>query len=227
MARRGVGVGVGVGVARPPLGGVRSKPMDRPPAIRASDAERDRTVGLLQEAAAEGRLTFEELADRVEAASSARTREELEALTADLPLPPGAVTAPLPGPVAPLRERAALGDLRRSGVWLVPAESRWSTILGDIVLDLRQARVTAPEVVIDARTIFGDVLLLVPEGVVVEVRSRTILGSLRQRAGETGPPGAPRVILTGGTVFGDVRVRARRLREALAERLLGPSGERP
>ena len=46
--------------------------MDRPPAIRASDAERERTVGLLQDAAAEGRLTFEELADRVEAASSAR-----------------------------------------------------------------------------------------------------------------------------------------------------------
>jgi hypothetical protein len=29
----------------------------------------------------------------------------------------------------------------------------------------------------------------------------------------------PRIVLTGGTVFGDVRVRAQRLRERLAERL--------
>ena len=56
MARRGVGARV----AGPPLGRVPSKPMDRPPAIRASDAERERTVGLLQEAAAEGRLTLGE-----------------------------------------------------------------------------------------------------------------------------------------------------------------------
>ena len=32
------------------------------------------------------------------------------------------------------------------------------------------------------------------------------------------PAGAPTVVLVGGTVFGDVRVRARRLRERLAER---------
>jgi hypothetical protein len=50
--------------------------------------------------------------------------------------------------------------------------------------------------------------LLVPEGVVVEVRSRTLLGDVRQEAGEVAAAGAPRVILTGGTVFGHVRVRA-------------------
>ena len=47
---------------------------------------------------------------------------------------------------------------------------------------------------------------------------------MRQHAGQDAPPGAPRVVLTGGTVIGDVRVHARRLREALAARLLG--GER-
>jgi hypothetical protein len=38
--------------------------MDRPE-VRASDAERNRAVDLLRDAAAEGRLTFEELADRI------------------------------------------------------------------------------------------------------------------------------------------------------------------
>ena len=198
--------------------------MDRPPAIRASDAERERTAGLLRDAAAEGRLTFEELADRVEAAAAAKTRDDLTRLTADLPVPDDGLTGP-PTPVTgPLREFSVLGDLRRSGVWLVPAESRWQTVVGDIVLDLRQARVTAHEVTIEARTVLGDILLLVPEGVEVEVRTRSILGSVRQFAGQTAPPGAPRVLLTGGTVIGDVRVRARRLREALAARLLGEQG---
>jgi predicted membrane protein len=76
-------------------------------------------------------------------------------------------------------------------------------------------------VTIDAGTIFGAIELLVPEGVVVEVRSRALLGDIRQEAGGVAAAGAPRVILTGGTVFGDVRVRARRLRERITERLSG------
>lgn len=54
----------------------------------------------------------------------------------------------------------------------------------------------------------------------VEVRSRTFIGDIRQEAGAAGPPGAPRIILVGGSFFGDVKVRARRLREKLAERFL-------
>jgi hypothetical protein len=38
--------------------------------VRASDAERDATFEQLREAAAEGRLTLEELTDRIEAASN-------------------------------------------------------------------------------------------------------------------------------------------------------------
>ena len=52
---------------------------------RASDAEREAVVTRLQDAASEGRLTVEELAERIDAAYAARTQEELEPLTADLP----------------------------------------------------------------------------------------------------------------------------------------------
>jgi hypothetical protein len=45
--------------------------------VRASDLERDATVELLREAAADGRLTLEELTDRIEAASNAVMRSEL------------------------------------------------------------------------------------------------------------------------------------------------------
>lgn len=195
------------------------------PDLRASDSERDRTIDLLRDAAGEGRLTFEELADRVEDAAGARTRGELELLTRDLPAPSGAATAP-PGELArPATRSSVFGDVRREGAWVVPARSAWTTCFGDVVLDLRGARVTDAEVVVHASTVFGDIELLVPEGVIVDVRTRTVFGDVRQEAGDVGPAGAPRVILTGGTVFGDVRVRARRLRERLADRLLGrPAG---
>ena len=52
--------------------------------VRASDAERDATVNRLRDAATEGRLTLEELTDRVEAAANAVTRSDLVPLTSDL-----------------------------------------------------------------------------------------------------------------------------------------------
>jgi len=53
--------------------------------LRVSDAERDEVATLLRDAAAEGRLTPDELDERVEKALSARTGADLDALLADLP----------------------------------------------------------------------------------------------------------------------------------------------
>jgi hypothetical protein len=188
--------------------------------IRASDAERESAIDVLRDASAEGRLTFEELADRIEAAATATTRGDLQRLTADLPV--GAHPVPrTPGAagsgavLAPVTDSSVFGDVRRSGPWRVPDSSRFSTLFGDIELDLREAVVGQARVEIDAGTVFGDVTLLVPEGVVVEVRTKTFFGDTRQKAGLQGPPGATVVILTGGTWFGDVRVKSERLRERL------------
>ena len=54
-------------------------------AVRASDAEREQTVALLQGSFADGRLTQAELEERASAAYTARTRAQLRDLTADLP----------------------------------------------------------------------------------------------------------------------------------------------
>lgn len=59
-----------------------------PPAIRASDAEREEVERLLQVAAGEGRLTPEEAGERLAAARATRFRDELARLVADLPDPP-------------------------------------------------------------------------------------------------------------------------------------------
>lgn len=55
------------------------------PAVRASDGERDQVVGQLQCHFADGRLTQAELEERVSTALGARTRDQLDVLTADLP----------------------------------------------------------------------------------------------------------------------------------------------
>ena len=61
--------------------------MDRRPALRASDSDRERIVDRLRHAAAEGRLHADELEERVGAAFSARTYGELDRLVRDLPTP--------------------------------------------------------------------------------------------------------------------------------------------
>lgn len=54
-------------------------------AVLASDGERDEVVALLQRHFADGRLSQAEFGERADAALAARTRDQLHALTADLP----------------------------------------------------------------------------------------------------------------------------------------------
>jgi hypothetical protein len=59
--------------------------MSDPPELRVSDQERERTVSEIREHFAAGRLTDDELSERVQAAYDARTVGELQSLRADLP----------------------------------------------------------------------------------------------------------------------------------------------
>jgi len=67
--------------------------------LRAGDSDRDRTIALLSEAFAQGRLTQDEFDARLGTATSARTYGELAALTRDLPGTAPAVPPPVPLPV--------------------------------------------------------------------------------------------------------------------------------
>ena len=59
--------------------------------VRVSDAERDVTLKVLNENAAVGRLTLDELEERAGQAVAAKTRADLAKLTSDLPAEGGAV----------------------------------------------------------------------------------------------------------------------------------------
>jgi hypothetical protein len=174
--------------------------------VRASDTDRDATVDLLREAAGDGRLTLEELTDRIAAAVTAVTRSDLALLTGDLSTGATVGVATQPTEVRGWR------DVKRSGPWAVPAENSFRTWLGHIKLDLREAQFNAAETHIHARALFGDINLLVPEGVAVELQARTRLGRTSLQAA-SGVPRAPRIVLTGGTFSGSINVRHPRLWE--------------
>uniref|UniRef100_UPI003F49BFDA DUF1707 SHOCT-like domain-containing protein n=1 Tax=Streptomyces bacillaris TaxID=68179 RepID=UPI003F49BFDA len=71
--------------ATPPAARVPSAEFAPADSLRASDADRDRTADILREALAEGRLTADEHAERVDLVYRAKTVGELQPLVRDLP----------------------------------------------------------------------------------------------------------------------------------------------
>ena len=72
-----------------------AQPAVREAQMRASDADREAAASLLNEAFAEGRLTADEHDQRLGAAYAARSWQQLQQLTADLPAVSGAATEPM------------------------------------------------------------------------------------------------------------------------------------
>jgi hypothetical protein len=170
--------------------------------VRASDSERERVVALLRDHAAEGRLTLEELAERVGAAYLAVTTEELDALARDLPSAP------------PLQRRrptrilfSLLGSTTRSGRIRLRRRVACLMGLGNIDLDLRQATFERDVLTIFAFGAFGAIDVYVPEGVEVDFRG-IALGGHTHANGNDPParPGTPLVRVVAVSVFAGLDV---------------------
>jgi len=187
--------------------------------MRAADTDRDQTAELLRRAAAEGRISFDELDERIGRAYAAKTFADLEALTRDLPGP--GVRAPAPatpryqpaevpaGTPAPSFSVAILSGAQRAGPWLVPPSYTAVAVLGGVELDLRHARFTAAEVTIRAFALLGSVSITVPEDMDVDVSGIGFMGAFDHRASGPGAPGAPRLRVVGFAMMGGVEVQRR------------------
>src|SRR5215217_5729190 len=94
------------------------------PSLRASDVERERYADVLREHAAQGRLTLDELDERLDRVYAARTHGELTPVVADLPAPSQPRSQPstlLEGP-APFRRVPAsfvVVNLMLIAIWAV------------------------------------------------------------------------------------------------------------
>lgn len=119
---------------------------------------------------------------------------------------------PVPGPPAgsghSVTMTATFGDIKRTGAWVVPAQTRAVLVFGDMYLDLREAQLNPGENVIDVFTLFGDVRVLVPPGVRVISSGGTLFGDTEANLGNAAPKqNAPVVALKVSGVFGDAKVR--------------------
>jgi hypothetical protein len=174
------------------------------PALRASDADRERTVVLLREHAAEGRLTLEEFTDRMSAAYLARTTDELEELGRDLP----SADAPAVSRRRPTRWLfSVLGSSEREGRIRVRRRVGCLMAFGNIDLDLRQATLEGDVITIVALGMFGAIDVYVPEGVEVDLRGLALGGHKRARGKDPTPqPGTPLVRVFAVSIFAGIDV---------------------
>jgi hypothetical protein len=182
---------------------------ERRPVLRASDGDRERAVATLRESAGDGRLTFDELAERVELAYGATTAGELEALVADLPAAPPATT-----PEVCARRRwnvAVMGGLTRRGRWRPAPRSVALAVMGGVDLDLREATIEGDELVITAVAVMGGIDVLVPDGVEVDLGGFAVMGGNDHVPGEAPVrPGTPVVRVRAFSLMGGVDVKVRR-----------------
>ncbi|MEV5435579.1 DUF1707 domain-containing protein [Streptomyces sp. NPDC052682] len=193
-----------------------------PSDLRASDADRDRVADILREALAEGRLTADEHAERVEGVLSAKTVGELDVFIRDLPAAHRPRTAP---PHAPAPHRppagaipldpddkvvAVLSAAVRKGRWRAGRRIHAYAIFGSVEIDLSEALFDHQQVVIKAVSVFGNVEVRVPENVSLRGLGGGVLGNFEVDTRDADDPEAPIVYVDGWAVLGNIEGRPRR-----------------
>ena len=196
--------------------------------MRASDADRERVANLLRDAAGDGRLTMDELDERLDAVYAAKTYAELEPITHDLP-DAGASYTPAPAPTAaydPARfggeptshgAVAILGGFSRKGEWVVPKEFTAFMFMGGGEIDLRDARFAEREVSIHIVAVMGGCEVIVPQDATVRVTGVGIMGAFDHTDSGGGTPDGPVITVNGVAIMGGVDVKRKPTLEASRE----------
>jgi hypothetical protein len=193
--------------------------------LRASDADRERVAEVLRAAAGDGRLTLDELDERLDAVYAAKTYAELEPITHDLPENSGDYSparAPAGGgdPArygnAPTSGGAVaiLGGFSRKGDWVVPREFTGFCFMGGGEIDLRDARFEARETTIHIVAIMGGCEIIVPDDATVRVTGVGIMGAFDHTVAGSGSPDGPVITVNGVAIMGGVDVKRKRPKAA-------------
>lgn len=191
---------------------------------RASHADREEVVERLRVAAGEGRLTFDELEERIDAAYVARTYAELEPLTRDLPGDQAPVVRPTAERTVSTRVTgkpgrrwsvALMSGVDRRGRWRVATKHGAVAMMGGVDLDLRDAELAAPEVTIWVLAMMGGIDVIVPDDCELDASGFGLMGAFDEHDTAAPPPArAPVVRVRGVALMGgiDIYRRARKRR---------------
>ena len=194
------------------------------PDIHITDGERDRVVALLRLHCTEGRISLDEFSDRAGLAYAATSSAELDRVVYDLPVPwrdepqPVRYTDERPRLQREKRRRkpmraivAVFSESAKRGRFRIDDESAAIAVFGECTVDLSDALIEAPEVTVTAVAVFGEVTVVVPEGIHVELEGIAVFGERRfDVRGERPMPGSPTVVVKAYACFGEVRVRSGR-----------------
>jgi hypothetical protein len=141
------------------------------PALRASHQDRDRVIEALRVAAGDGRLTLDELDERIELAMAARTYAELVPITADLPAAGSPLAASPTVPARP-KELARIdcgsSHVKRDGRWVVPQRMEVKVTSGHVLLDFTEAVISHPLLSINAEVRSGHLRIVTKPGIEVD-----------------------------------------------------------
>jgi hypothetical protein len=201
-----------------------------PQHLRASDSDRERVADVLREAAGDGRLTMDELDERLDAVYKAKTYAELAPITHDLP-DAAARTAPVPASTTPRDPQrfggaptsagavAIMSGFTRRGSWVVPKDFTAFCLMGGGEIDLRNAKFAEREVAIHVIAIMGGAEIIVPDDATVRVTGVGVMGAFEHTSGgEVGTPDGPVITINGVALMGGVEVKRQPLREIMEQR---------
>ncbi len=191
----------------------------RDPQLRVGTAQRERAIEVIREAAADGRLDFDELEARVPRALAAVTRGDLALLLRDL-VPSADLDAVLGNTAAvgegvgfrweePLLIQAKGDSILVCGVWDVPPFIEVQVTSWGAKLNFTQARPLAK--LIDLVLVgggWGSVALVVPEGWGVDTQGLQSDGqsTVTSKVPTRPAPGMPRIVVRGRTT-GNMQAR--------------------
>jgi len=183
----------------------------------AADADRDHVVTLLNAAHAEGRVTAAERDQRIAAARTAETFDDLVPLTRDLVGPAGtrpAVSYDESNSSGSADQIVAIfAGASRKHTWRVRKHTSILTVFGGADLDLTQATFESRDVEFNVFCLFGGVDITVPPGTDVNNQVMAVLGG--SDVGKLAPPdpSAPRITVKGFVGFGGVDIKNPKVRK--------------
>jgi hypothetical protein len=172
---------------------------------------------VLRHAASDGQLTVDELEERVSAAYAARTRRELERLTADVtPIAPAEHGSGLVVKAGTGGTRwliAVMGGHDRKGWWRVAPVCTVVNIMGGSDIDLNDAELSERVTQLNVYSLMGGGDVYIPHGVRVQVSNFALMGGNDVELGdEAAPAGAPAVRIRLVSIMGGTTVhRGRKL----------------
>ena len=173
--------------------------------FRASYEDRDRVVETLRLAAGDGRLSADELDQRIEMALTARTYGELAALTKDLPDAAG------PAAVAELKDMIRIESgsarTRRDGRWVVPKRMEIKVGSGTVKLDFTEAVIAQATLRIDVEVNSGVLLLITKPGIVVDADDVSVRSGSVKVESPGQAPTVLRIQVAGKVNSGRVKAR--------------------